>query len=163
MGFKTLLFGSLIFWSCPALVASDIDELEAGLETFLESVNSRDLENFRKAWHPEAVLFFRNNLFPVDLKDIGTEIWTQIFRDIFAGYVDLDYAAVDLNYRVLGEIGLVWGLTELSFQLQGEPRHQQEVRLTATFARTEKGWKIVSWHDSAFPERLRSRQGSINR
>ena len=71
MGLKTLLFGSLIFWSCPALVASDIDELEAGLETFLESVNSRDLENFRKAWHPEAVLFFRNNLFPVDLKDLG--------------------------------------------------------------------------------------------
>ena len=45
-------------------------------------------------------------------------------------YVDLDYWAVDLNYRVLGGIGLVWGLTELTFQRQGEPQHQQEVRLT---------------------------------
>ena len=140
----------------PGLFASDIDELEADLETFFESGNSRDLENFREAWHPEAVLFFRNNLFPVDLKDIGTEIWTQIFRDIFAGYVDLDYRAVDLNYRVLGGIGLVWGLTELTFQLKGEPQYQQEVRLTATFARTEKGWKNVSWNGSAFPERLRA-------
>ena len=157
MGLKTLLLITLILLSSPALPAGDIDELEASLERFLESVNSRDLESFRKAWHPEAVLFFRNTLFPIDLKEIGTEIWSKIFRDIFAGYVDLDYTAVDLNYRIVGKIGLVWGLTELTFQLEGQPPYQQGTRLTATFARTGKGWKIVSWHDSAFPERLRPR------
>ncbi len=156
MGLKTLLLVAVIFSNSPALVAADTGELEASLEKFLESVNSRDLDSFRKAWHHEAVLFFRNQLFPVDLKEIGMEAWSKLFGDIFAGYVDLDYTAVDLNYRILGEIGLVWGLTELTFQLKGEAPYQQGARLTATFARTKGGWKIVSWHDSAFPERLRA-------
>ena len=137
------------------MVEPEIDELEASLEKFLESVNSRDLKSFREAWHPQAVLFFRNTPLPVDLKEVGAEAWSQIFRDVFAGYVDLDYRAMDLDYRILGKTGLVWGLTELTFQLEGEPQQQQESRLTATFTATEQGWKIISWHDSAFPERIR--------
>ena len=61
----------------------------------------------------------------------------------------------DVTYRVMGNVGLVWGLTELAFTVEGQPRQRQDVRLSATLSKSPAGWKIVSWHDSAFPKRLR--------
>jgi ketosteroid isomerase-like protein len=145
-GLLLLLFGS------SSLPASDVDDLKASFEGALESLNSRNLKDFRKAWHPQAVLFSRNRLMPFDLNEIGQEEWFRIFSGLFGEARELHYTAYSMQYRVLGDVGLVWGLTGLTLQLDDQPSEEQDVRLTATFFKTSDGWKIVSWHDSSFPE-----------
>ena len=135
-----------------SLAGSDVDDLKASFEAALESLNSRDLKGFQKAWHPQAVLFSRNRLMPFDLREIGQEEWSRIFSGLFVEARELHYTAYSMEYRVLGDVGLVWGLTGLTLQLDDQPSEEQDVRLTATFLRSSDGWRIVSWHDSSFPE-----------
>ena len=152
---KALLTISLLFSTGTALIAGDEEDLKASFKAALESLNTKDLEGFQKAWHTEGVMFTRNRVFAFDLKEIGQEEWSRIFTDLFAGTTELSYTTSDVTYRVMGNVGLVWGLTELAFTVEGQPRQRQDVRLSATLIKSPPGWKIVSWHDSAFPKRLR--------
>ena len=80
---KALLTISLLFSTGTALIAGDEEDLKASFKAALESLNTKDLEGFQKAWHTEGVMFTRNRVFAFDLKEIGQEEWSRIFTDLF--------------------------------------------------------------------------------
>jgi len=132
--------------------AEDPNDLEDTFEAVLEDLNTKDLEGFLSAWHPQAVLVTRNYLFAVDRKDAGQEIWDEIFADFFSKTTKVSYTAVDVEYRVVGDVGMAWGLTQSIFEAPDRPRVSQNSRLTAVFVKSDGNWKIISWHESAYPE-----------
>ena len=92
--------------------AGDLEDLETAFETALETLNSRDLDHFLESWHPEAVLVARNYVFPVDRAKVEKEMWSELFGDLLSATKSASYTAVDVEFRVIGNTGIAWGLTQ---------------------------------------------------
>jgi uncharacterized protein (TIGR02246 family) len=135
-------------------VAQDTDELEAAFENVLGRLEARDLDGFLKLWHPEAVLFVRDTPFPVDCVEAGKEVWREIFEDFFSANNRTDVVPVDVEYRVIGDTGLVWGHTQTIVEPKDAPRIVEYSRLTAVFVKTDAGWLVVNWHGSPRVDRV---------
>jgi uncharacterized protein (TIGR02246 family) len=137
----------------PIVLADDEGELEAAFEKALDGLNDHDLDAFLKAWHPGAVLVAGNYVFPVDRLDAGDELWAQIFEDFFETTRKIRYTPVNVDFRVLGSTGLVWGFTQIVVEPKEGPDEIQNLRLTASFVKSDGKWLIASWHNSVPPER----------
>jgi ketosteroid isomerase-like protein len=142
----------LILASLPStLFGGEVEDLEDTFGSILDALSSKDLDLFLKYWHPEAVLVVRNYFFPIDRAEAGRKVWAGIFRDFFGNTESTVYTPVDVDFRVLGNVGLVWGFSQIFVEpKEGTPRAQSS-RLTVTFKRENGKWLIVSWHDSAPP------------
>ena len=110
---RVFLLTALLLLPVTSTRAQDLEGLEAAFENVLERLNARDLDGFLKGWHPEAVLVVSDYFWAVDRADVGREIWTRIFDEFFATTKSASYTAIDVNFRVFGDTGMVWGLTEL--------------------------------------------------
>lgn len=127
------------------------DSLKESFEKIIECLNQQKIDCFLEGWHPEAVLVARNYLFPVDRLEAGDSIWKEIFQDLFDPSIEADVVLVDVDYRVIGEMGLVWGMIQTIIESDNRESRNQNTRLTATFKKTGNSWQIVSWHGSAPP------------
>jgi len=92
-------------------------------------------------------------MFAVDRAETGPEVWGEIFRDLFDLSVEADLVPVDVDYRVIENVGLVWGLIQFVIESEKGVSSNQQTRLTAVFKKDGENWRIVSWHDSAPPGR----------
>ena len=152
---RVFLLTALLFLPVTSTGAQDLEGLEAAFENVLERLNARDLDGFLKGWHPEAVLVVSDYFWAVDRADVGREIWTRIFDEFFATTKSASYTAVDVNFRVIGDTGMIWGLTEFAVKpKQGSPQ-VRNLRLTAVFRKVNGHWQIINWHSSEPPERIR--------
>ena len=154
---RLFLLTVLLLFPVTSTRAGDLENLETVFENVLERLNSRDLEGFLKSWHPEAVLFVADYLWAVDRADVGQEIWSRIFDEFFATTKSATYTALDVHFRIIGDTGLVWGLTELIVKPKEEARQVRNLRLTVVFQKADGRWRIVSWHSSRLPERIKPR------
>jgi len=151
---RVVLIVVCLFSSLSIATAGDVDSLEEVFENVIERLNAHDQEGFMKAWHPEAVLIVYNYLFPVDRSDAGDEVWAEIFKDFFTT-AKITLTPVDVDFRVVGGTGIVWGLTQTMLEpVQGNTR-VQSLLVSATFVEVDGTWKLMSWHSSLPPERTR--------
>ena len=135
-------------------VASD-DDLQETFEGIIAQLNAKNVSGFLAGWDSSAVVYVRNQPFPIDRLEVGEDVWTNLFSEILSPESQVSYILVDVNYRVVGDVGTVWGLTQISY-VRGAEQTNQDVRLTASLVKIPTGWKIVSWHDSAVPEPRRA-------
>jgi len=136
----------------PALgFGGDVNSLESAFENVVDRLNAHDKEGFLKVWHPESILIFYDYLFPVDRADAGDEVWLQVFEDFFTN-AKITLTPVDINFRVVGETGIVWGFTQTMVEPVQGSRRVQGLRMSATFVALDGVWKLVSWHSSIPPE-----------
>ncbi len=149
---RTFLLGIILF-TMPQVQADDLEDLKTDFEAVLEQIADKDLEGFLASWHPEAILFTRNAYFPVDRNSSTHQVWNEIFEDAFATTQEAVYTPMDVSYKVIGDTGLVWGLTQVVIQPKAGPHRVENIRMTAVFKKLDEGWKILSWHDSDPPER----------
>jgi ketosteroid isomerase-like protein len=151
---RLVLWGSFLIFLSSAVLAAEVQTLEAAFENVIDRLNAHDQEGFLKGWHPEAVLIVYDYLFPVDRSDAGDEVWAQIFSDFFSK-AKITITPVDVDSRVVGETGLVWGMTQTMVEPTQGNREVQDLRVSATFVETGGTWKLISWHSSLPPERNR--------
>ena len=137
---------------CIPLQAEETDGLKAAFENTLDQLKEKDLEGFLECWHEEAVLYTRDDLFPFDRNASGHDEWADVVEDFFARIIAAEFRPITVKYRVIGDIGLVWGRTQFALDLRHGGGSNFDSRLTAVFARTSDGWKIVNWHSSAVPK-----------
>ncbi len=145
-----LLF--LSFPTAPAL-AGDLEDLEGVFENILERLNAKDLKGFLRGWHPDAVLMVYDYVFPVDRADAGEEIWSQIFDDFLVSTESIRLIPVDVDFRVVGDTGIVWGTAQNVTELKNGTRLVVNLRLSATFVKTSGRWLLLSWQSAIPPER----------
>ena len=140
------------FTAAPAR-ADDLEDLENSFEEILERLNAKDLKGFLNGWHPDAVLMVYDYVFPVDRADAGEEIWSQIFDDFLVSTESIRLIPVDVDFRVVGDTGIVWGTAQNVTELKNGTRQVVNLRLSATFVKTGGRWLLLSWQSSIPPER----------
>ena len=137
--------------SLSALRAEDTEELKATFDSALEALGNKQLDTFLGYWHREAVLFTRNRVHPIDRGQLDDREWAQLFEDFFGRVISVGYTQRAVRFRVIGDTGLVWGLTRFAVDTRGGDGLDQESRLTAVFCRVDGDWKIALWNDAPRP------------
>jgi len=145
---SVLIFGILI----SPLSASDVDDLKAAFDQALEYLSQKDLDAFLTIWHPEAVLFPRNEVHPTDRAKLDDRVWADLFEDFFARIISAGYTQQAVEFRVIGDTGLVWGLTRFAVDPRFEASFEQDTRLTAVFVKEDGRWLILLWNNAPLPE-----------
>lgn len=141
----------LVILVCGTSLAADIDDLQAAFQNTLDQMREKDLEGFLDCWHPEAILYTRDDIFAIDRGLSEYDEWADIVEDFFARIITAEFRPLTMKYRVAEDIGLVWGRTKFAVDLKHGGGSDFDSRLTAILARTADGWKIISWHSSAVP------------
>ena len=136
------------------LSAGDVDDLKAAFDQALEYLSQKDLDAFLSVWHPEAVLFSRNEVHPTDRAKLDDRVWANLFEDFFARIISVGYTQQAVEWRVVGDTGLVWGLTRLAVDPRYQASFEQDTRLTAVFVKVDGEWLILLWNNAPLPEGL---------
>jgi ketosteroid isomerase-like protein len=131
--------------------AADTETLQAAFQNALDQLKEKNLEGFLDCWHKDAVLYTREDIFPIDRGASEYDEWADILEDFFARIVTAEFRPQTMKYRVTGDVGMVWGRTRFAVDLKHGGGSDFDSRLTAVFARTADGWKIINWHSSAVP------------
>jgi len=134
------------------LSAGDVDDLKAAFDQALEYLSQKDLDAFLSIWHPEAVLFSRNEVHPTDRAKLDDRVWANLFEDFFARIISVGYTQQAVEWRVVGDTGLVWGLTRLAVDPRFQASFEQDTRLTAVFVKVDGEWLILLWNNAPLPE-----------
>ena len=135
----------------PAAVASDEGDLKAAFQNALDELRDRNLEGFLSFWHPEAVFLARDRLFALDRAASEYDKWASDVDRFFAKTISAEMIPIDVSYRVLGDMGIVWGRARFAVDPVGGGGSDFDSRLTVTLLKTGDKWQIVTWHASAAP------------
>lgn len=132
-------------------VASDEAEMKSAFLNALTELKDRDLEGFLSYWHPEAVFLARDRLFALDRGASDYDEWARDVDQFFARTISAEMFPVDVSYRVLGDMGVIWGRARFAVDPVGGGGSDFDSRLTVTLLKTDGKWQIVTWHASAPP------------
>jgi len=150
---RTIVLLLLLCFPTSSALAGDLEDLEGVFENILERLNAKDLKGFLRGWHPDAVLMVYDYVFPVDRADAGEEIWSQIFGDFLVSTQSIRLTPVDVDFRVVGDTGIVWGTAQNVTELKNGTRKIVNLRLSATFVKTGGRWLLLSWQSAIPPQR----------
>ncbi len=149
---RTFVFVLILGTMISPLSAGDVDDLKAAFDQALEYLGQKDLDAFLSIWHPEAVLFSRNEVHPTDRAKLDDRVWANLFEDFFARIISAGYTQQAVEWRVVGDTGLVWGLTRLAVDPRYQASFEQDTRLTAVFVKVDGEWLILLWNNAPLPE-----------
>ncbi len=149
---RTYVFVLILGIMISPLSGGDVDDLKAAFDQALEYLSQKDLDAFLSVWHPEAVLFSRNRVHPIDRSKLDDRVWADLFEDFFARIISAGYTQQAVEWRVIGDTGLVWGLTRFAVDPRYQASFEQDTRLTAVFVKVDGEWLILHWNDSPLPE-----------
>ena len=80
---RLMAFGVILLLSLCTLQADDVDDLKQSFENAIRYLENKDLDRFVNSFHPEAVLFARNHIHPVDRAELGDRGWREMFQGVF--------------------------------------------------------------------------------
>ena len=137
--------------SITTLPAADEEELRAAFNSALEALSYKELGRFLESWHPEAVLFTRNQTHAIDRAQLDDRQWAKLFEEIFGKVISIGFPQRAVQFRIVGDTGMVWGLTRLAIDTRAGDGFTEDTRLTAVFSRHQGAWKIIHWNNSPLP------------
>jgi ketosteroid isomerase-like protein len=148
---SVLVCGACLAVSAPAARGDDLADLKAAHAQALKALVTGDVDVWLASLHDEQVRFDRRSQQPTDYKGIDK---ATLRKEMTAGYANMErysITPVDLQYRVVGDTGLVWGHNVDSYKDKGSPGTVTISRVTAVYARTGGKWIRVLTHVSALP------------
>ena len=135
----------------PAARGDDLADLKAAHAQALKALMTGDVDLWMASLHDEQVRFGRGSQQPSDYKGVDK---ATLRKEMTAGYANMErysITPVELQYRVIGDTGLVWGHNVDSYKDKGAPGTVTISRITAVYARTGGKWLRVLTHISALP------------
>lgn len=133
-------------------LGSDVDDLKAADLKLIEAVTSLNAEALASLMYPGAVIYDTNEAFPLVMPMENTQVFvTQIVKDFFNSLEYLDMYHYNPQYRVVGNIGLVWGHDTVSVKEKGEPALREHSRFTDIWIKSDGKWYMIMSHSSAIP------------
>ena len=149
---RVLSFCVVLILSITALPAGEQEELKAAFDSALDALSNKELGRFLEIWHPQAVLFTRNQTHAIDRAQLDDREWAKLFEDVFGKVISIGFPQRAVQFRVVGDTGMVWGLTRLAIDTWAGDGFTEDTRLTAVFSRHEGAWKIIHWNNSPRPK-----------
>ena len=139
-----------VLWASP-VVGDDLADLKAAHAQTMKALVTGDVDLWLASLHDEQVRFDRGSQQPTDYKVLDK---AALRKEMAASYANMErysITPVDLQYRVIGDTGLVWGYHVDSYKDKGSPGTVGISRITAVYARTGGKWLRVLTHISALP------------
>lgn len=146
-----IILALLLVLMTSSVVASDEEEMKSAFLNALTELKDRNLEGFLSYWHPQAVFLARDRLFALDRGASDYDEWARDVDQFFSRTISAEMFPVDVSYRVLGDMGIIWGRARFSVDPVGGGGSDFDSRLTVTLLKTDGKWQIVTWHASAPP------------
>ena len=131
----------------------DVADLKAAQEKVIEAWNKLDAVNLNSAVYPGAVFFEYDSPFPgiSSTTRMTPEQLAEMAKNAFSNIEYISLTPYNLQYRVVGNTGIVWGHSTMSTKPKGEPVSTQNSRYTSTWIKSDGTWYIFCTHISAIP------------
>jgi hypothetical protein len=72
-------------------------------------------------------------------------------QSFFDTLESLTRTPINLQYRVVGNTGIVWGYETLTYKPKDGPMKTIQSRVTATYTKSGGKWLLLTRHESAIP------------
>jgi ketosteroid isomerase-like protein len=146
---KVVVVGLLAVLAMPCILrASDLDDLKAAHEGILKAINARDAQACAAGFYDREVRFSAEDPFPSDREKASLP---QELQRVFAMYESWTVVPVNLEYRVIGTTGLVWGYHRNIRKPKDGPMQSTLARQLSVYVKTDGKWLRAASHLSAVP------------
>ena len=134
-------------------LGEDVDDLKAATEKFFQAWNTLDAETIASMISQGGVTYDAGAAFP----GVGPMVSTQAERAEYIKMIleNVEYIFMNpynLQYRVFGNTGIVWGHLTISAKEKEQPRQTSYERYSATWIKSDGKWLLVISHESAIPQ-----------
>jgi ketosteroid isomerase-like protein len=137
--------------SASVALGDDVADLKAAHAQALKALAAGDVDLWLASFHDEHVRFDRNSQQPTDYKGVDKAALRKSLASSFASTERYSITPVDLQYRVIGDTGIVWGYHVDAYKDKGSPGTVTISRVSAVYARSGGKWLRVCTHVSAVP------------
>jgi ketosteroid isomerase-like protein len=130
-------------------LGADVDDLKVTYEKFLQAFNSLDAVTIAKTAEPGLVAYNTSSpfieVFPTQ------DSFKQSMQNWFSGLESLNIDPVDLQFKVVGNTGIMWGYLSSTIKPNDGPSYTEHCRITSTFIKSSGQWRVLSIHMSYLP------------
>ena len=131
---------------------SDLDDLKTASEKLTQAFNSHDTETAAYMIYPGQVTVDSNSASPEVVPMQNTQASsTEHFKSFFNQMEIFSIKQYNMQYRVIGNTGIVWGHQTMTLKPKGEPSIIVHQITTETWIKSEGKWYQIMYHDSAVP------------
>jgi len=126
--------------------ADDLEELKAAHEATIKFLNANDLKSWNAAFYDREVRFTPTDPFPIDVEKAS--------RNSSPGDYPLEFrktTGVNLQYRVIGTTGLVWGYHRDVIKPKDGQLQSYLQRALLVYVKVDGKWLRAATHQSAVP------------
>lgn len=132
--------------------ASDRDDLRAAYEQIIQAWNNLDADTIASMDYPGRVNYLCVSAFP----DVAPMKNTQeqdakSLKTFFNNVESLSVIPYNIQYRVVGNTGIVWGHITINEKQKGERTKTWYARTTSTWIKSDGKWHVIMTHNSTLP------------
>lgn len=127
--------------------ADDLQDLKAAHEATIKFLNDGDFTSWNAAFYEREIRFATNDPFPTDTEKAS--------RSSSPGDYPLEFrrtTGVNLQYRVIGTTGLVWGYHRDVFKPKDGQLQSSLHRALLVYVKADGKWLRAATHLSAVPD-----------
>jgi ketosteroid isomerase-like protein len=133
-------------------LGSDVDDLEAADQKLVQAWNSLDVETLASLISQGAVSYGPGDAFPIVAPMVSTHAERAESLKMYLENTEYIFMnPYNIQSRVFGNTGIVWGHVTVSGKAKGEPVQTSHLRYTSTWIKSDGKWLIVMNHYSAIP------------
>lgn len=130
-------------------IGADVDDLKAHYEKWVQAFNSLDAATIAKSVEPGLVVYNTNSPFAEVL--LTQDSFKQSMQNWFSGLESLNIVPVNLQYKVVGNTGIMWGYLSSTSKPKDGPSEAAHCRITTTFVKSSGQWRVLVIHMSKLP------------
>ena len=142
-----IVVAAFMLLSQPA-IADDLADLKAAHQMYDKAWNTGDVAGVFEIWQDGGIWLPSSHAFPIVTNSaIGLKMFTKwlethIYR----------YRWYKVDYRVIGDTGLVWGVRTVSVIVKATGTGKRTFHKSSfVFVKSEGKWKAVMHHDTLIP------------
>ena len=127
---------------------ADLDELKAAHEATIKAINARDAQGWAAGFYDREIRFSAEDPFPAE-SDKGSLVAAA--QNVLATRESWTVVPVNLQYRVIGTTGIVWGYHRDVVKPKDGPMQSHVIRVLFVYVKSDGKWLRAAAHLSALP------------
>jgi hypothetical protein len=130
-----------------------LEELKAKHNEYLKAWNLHDVHTLSGGIDEQAVGFWPDRRRPTDFARFDGKERERALERFFAGPEETSVTPINIQFRVVGDTGIVWGFYEVVTRPTGKKKKTETVRTIEVYVRDGGRWVLAGWHFSDPPSR----------
>lgn len=137
-----------VLYSPSFVGGADLDELRAAHEAIIKAINTRDAPGWAAGFYDREVRFSDEDPFPAE-NEKGSLVAAA--QNAFAARESWTVFPVNLQYRVIGTTGIVWGYHRDVVKPKDGPIGSKVNRVLFVYVKSDGKWLRAASHFSPLP------------